>query len=467
MFRLENAQSLIGLVLTVFVCWAVSENRKSFPWRLAVGALAVQMLLIFLLFGIPAAQGFVRGLTAAVDGLANATAQGTQFVFGYLGGAPGPYLVTNPNAAFVFAFQVLPLILVISALSALLWHWKILKWIIRGFGFLFEKLMGMGGASATATAANIFLGMVETPIIIRAYLDKLTRSELFMMMVVGLATVAGSTMVAYSQILAKFLPNAAAHVLVASVVSAPAGVLLARIIIPEAKGQAGVTADYTSLLKYESSIDAISKGVADGLMVVLNISAILIVFVAFVAIGNNILSLLPQWGGAPVTVERILGYIFAPLAWTLGINWHEAGKAGWLLGVKLMLTEFIGFVELGKIPSSEMTERTRMIMTYALCGFANVGSVGITVSGLGVLMPERRAEVIGMVWKALLAGFLATCMTASVVGAMPRELFGISPDKPPAAAVPGPSVAPPAKPAPGSADPAKPLEDAPAATPKT
>jgi len=434
MFRLENAQSLVGLALTLLICWAVSENRRRFPWRLAIGALVLQVVLIAALFGIPALQGVVLGISGVVDGLAAGTAKGTQFVFGYLGGGPSPYPVENPNAGFVFAFQVLPLILVISALSALLWHWKVLKWIIKGFGFLFEKILGMGGASATATAANIFVGMVETPIIIRAYLDKLTRSELFLMMVVGLATVAGSTMVAYALVLKASLPNAAAHVLVASVVSAPAGVLLARTIVPEKKGEGGVNVDYTSLLRYESSIDAITKGVADGLMVVLNISAILIVFVALVAIGNEILGLLPAVDGEKVSVERVLGIVFAPLAWSLGINWEEAGKAGWLLGVKLMLTEFIGFIELGSIPAGEMSERTRMIMTYALCGFANVGSVGITVSGLGVLMPERRAEVIGMVWKALLGGFLATCMTAAVVGAMPRELFGIAPDAAPAAA---------------------------------
>jgi CNT family concentrative nucleoside transporter len=425
MFRLENAQSLIGLALTIVVCWAISENRARFPWRLAIGALLVQIALILLLFGLPSARAVVAVLNSGVDALAASTAQGTQFVFGYLGGGTQPYAVDNPAGLFVFAFQVLPLILVISGLSALLWHWQILKWIIRGFGFLFEKTMGMGGASATATAANIFVGMVETPIIIRAYLDKLTRSELFMMMVVGLATVAGSTMVAYATVLKSVLPNAAAHVIVASVLSAPAGVLLARIVVPEKPGQAALEVDYTSLLKYESSIDAISKGVADGLMVVLNISAILIVFVAFVAIGNSILTIIPPIGGAPVTIERILGILFSPLAWTLGIDWAEAPKAGYLLGVKLMLTEFIAFIELGKIPLAEMTERTRMIMTYALCGFANVGSVGITVSGMGILMPERRNEIISLVWKALLAGFLATCMTAAVVGAMPRELFGM------------------------------------------
>jgi CNT family concentrative nucleoside transporter len=425
MFRPENAQSLVGIALTLLICWVLSEDRKRVPWRLAIGALLVQLGLILLLFGLPAARSVVVGISATVDGLGAATAQGTQFVFGYLGGGVQPYMVENPQGLFVFAFQVLPLILVISALSALLWHWGILKLIIRGFGFLFEKTMGMGGASATATAANIFVGMVETPIIIRAYLDKLTRSELFLMMVVGLATVAGSTMVAYATILKDVLPNAAAHVLVASVVSAPAGVLLARLMVPEKKGEGGVNVDYTSLLKYESSIDAISKGVADGLMVVLNISAILIVFVALVAIGNALLGLAPDVAGAPLTLERILGVAFAPLAWSLGIDWAESGKAGYLLGVKLMLTEFIAFIQLGAVPEGEMSERTRMILTYALCGFANVGSVGITVTGMGVLMPERRAEISSLVWKALVAGFLATCMTAAVVGAMPRELFGI------------------------------------------
>ncbi|MDP3384129.1 MAG: nucleoside transporter C-terminal domain-containing protein [Phenylobacterium sp.] len=425
MFRLENAQSLLGLGLILVVCWALSEDRSRFPWRLALGAVAVQVALVLGLFGIPGARAVVRAINAGVDGLAAATAQGTQFVFGYMAGGAQPYDVTNPGALFVFAFQVLPLILVISALSALLWHWKILKWITQGFGFVFQKTMGLGGASALAVAVNIFLGMIESPIVIRAYLDKLTRSEVFLMIVVGLATVAGSTMVAYATILREVLPNAAAHVLVASIVSAPAGVLLARIMVPEKKGQGGYFADYGSLLKYDSSIDAISKGTMDGLTVALNISAILIVFVSFVAIGNGLLSVFPDVLGAPLTIERVLGVVFAPLAWLIGVPWAEAPQAGYLLGVKLMLTEFIAFIQLGGVPAEAMTERTRMIMTYALCGFANIGSVGITVTGMGVLMPERRAEIIGMVWKALLAGFLATCMTAAVVGAMPRELFGL------------------------------------------
>jgi CNT family concentrative nucleoside transporter len=422
MFSALNLQSFAGLIVIVAACWLLSENRRQFPWRLALGAVVAQAVLVLALFTLPGSQNVLAAVTGAVDGLTAATARGTQFVFGYLAGGDQPYAVTNASGLFTFAFNVLPLILVISALSALLWHWRILKWITLGFGFVFQRTMGLGGASALAVAANIFLGMIESPLVIRAYLDKLTRSEIFLMMVVGLGTVAGSTMVAYASILGPVLPNAAGHVLVASIVSAPAAILLARIMIPEKPGEGGAIADYGSALKYDSAIDAIVKGTADGLMVVLNISAVLIVFVALVALVNIMI------GGvwlfdAPVTVERLLGWLFMPLAWLIGVDWSEAGKAGWLLGVKLTLTEFVAFIELGRVPLEDMSERTRMLLTYALCGFANIGSVGITVTGLSVLIPERREEVLGMVWKALFAGFLTTLMTAAVVGAMPASIF--------------------------------------------
>lgn len=423
MFSTLNAQALLGVLVVIAACWTVSENRRRFPWKLALGAVAVQAALVLALFAIPGSQGVLAAITGAVDGLARATNEGAKFVFGYLAGGDQPYAVSNQGALFTFAFQVLPLILVISALSALLWHWRILKWITYGFGLLFQRTMGLGGASALAVAANIFLGMIESPIVIRAYLDKLTRSEIFLMMVVGLATVAGSTMVAYAAILGPVLSNAAGHVLVASIVSAPAGILLARIIIPEVPGEGGEVADYRSTLKYDSAIDAIVKGTSDGLMVVLNISAILIVFVALVALVNVMLGGLWLFDG-PVTVERMLGWLFMPLAWLIGVEWSEAGIAGRLLGVKLTLTEFVAFIQLGAVAEGEMSERTRMLMTYALCGFANIGSVGITVTGLSVLIPERRQEVLGMVWKALFAGFLSTLMAAAVVGALPMSVFG-------------------------------------------
>ena len=422
MFSLLNLQSLLGLVVIVAACWGLSENRRAFPWKLAIGAIVVQAVLVLVLFN-PASHGVLNAVNAAVDGLARATSVGTNFVFGYLagGGFQQPYSVQEPGALFTFAFQVLPLILVISALSALLWHWKILKWITYGFGLLFQKTMGLGGASALAVASNIFLGMIESPIVIRAYLDKLTRSELFLMMVVGLATVAGSTMVAYALMLAPTLTNAAGHVLVASIISAPAGILLARIIVPERPGEGGAHAEYDSPLKYDSAIDAIVKGTSDGLMVVLNISAVLIVFVALVALVNIIVGGI---FGAGISVEWFLSWIFAPVAWLTGVQWADAREAGLLLGVKLTQTEFKAFMDLGAVPADAISERTRMLLTYALCGFANIGSVGITVTGLSVLMPERREEVLGLVWKALFAGFLATLMSAAIVGIMPGSIFG-------------------------------------------
>ena len=445
MFTAQNAQSLIGLALPMALCWAVSENRRRFPWRLALGAIALQFILVLLLFGLPASRGVLLTLNSGVDGLASAGAQGAQFVFGYLAGGSQPFPMPQGSVPFVFAFQVLPLILVISALSALLWHWKVLKWVIRGFGFVFQRTLGLGGASALAAAVNIFLGNVECAIVIKGYLDKLSRSEVFLMMTLGLATVAGSTMVAYATILKDALPNAGAHILTAAVLSAPAGILLARIIVPEKAGEGGENADYSSMLLYSSALDAISTGVMDGLQVALNIGATLIVFVAFVALANGVLGIFPAFGGEPVTVQRILGVLFAPLGWTLGIPWSEAPRASRLLGEKLVLTEIIAFVDLAK--DATLSERTRMIMTYAICGFANVGSVGITVSGLSVLMPDRRVEVASLIWKALLAGFLATGMTASVVGTLPDSIFG---DAKPAPRLQAPTPVPAPNPPPPS-----------------
>lgn len=424
-YSYENARSLIAVALIILIAWVFSENKRRFPFLLTLGALAVQAGLVLALFAIPNSQAVLTGVTAAVDGLANAADKGAQFVFGFLSGGEQPYAAPSDSAGapFIFGFRVLPLILVISALSALLWHWGVLKWLTIGFGFMFEKTMNLGGASALAVAANLFMGMVESPIVIRAYLDKLSRAELFLMMVVGLATVAGSTMVAYAVILAPVLPNAAGHVLVASIISAPAGILLARIMIPE-EHKAGTPYDHSSALKYQSSMDAITRGVQDGVMVAVNVAAFIIVFVAFVWIVNNLLAFAPPLNGEPVTLQHLFGYAFAPVAYLIGIPWNEAHSAGNILGVKLFLTEFIAYIELGAIPVEEMSERTRMIMTYAICGFANVASVGIMTGGMTVLMPERRNEIMALAWKSLLPGFMATLMTAAVVAALPAWLFG-------------------------------------------
>ena len=426
MFGPENAQSLLGIVVVLAICWALSEKRSAFPWRLAIGALAVQAGLVLLLFGLPSARAVLAGAGTVIDGLTGSTQAGTAFVFGFLaGGDSQPYAVNNPGGLFVFAFRVLPVILVICALSALLWHWRILKWIIEGFGFVFERLMGLRGPPALATAATVFMGQVEGPIFIRNYLPALSRSELFLLLAVGMACVSGSTMVAYATILKGVLPNAAAHVLTASVISAPAGVLLARILVPRDAG--AETAADAALEEggkaYESSIDALMKGTEVGLEITLRIAATLIVFVSLVAMIDGALGLLAPVGGAPLSLERGFGLLFSPLAWCLGVPWKEAQSAGSLLGVKLMLTEFTAFIDLAKLGPAVVSDRTRIIMTYALCGFANIASVGINVAGYSILVPSRQKEVMGMVWKAMLAGFLATCMTASVVGVLPSGLF--------------------------------------------
>ena len=426
MFTLANAQTLAGIFVVLALCWAMSENRRRFPWKLAVGAILVQGLLVLALFGLPALRVALQGVGYAVDGLAASTQAGVAFVFGFLAGSgPQPYSVTNPGSMFVFAFRVLPVILVVCALAALLWHWRILVWVTRAFGAVFERTMGLRGPPALATAATVFMGQVEGPIFIRSYLAGLSRSELFLLIAVGMACVSGSTMVAYATILKDILPNAAAHVLTASIISAPAGVLLARIIVPRDPDVEEAQAyDPAASKRYESSIDALIKGTTDGLQIVLNVAATLIVFVALVAMVNLMLGVLPNVAGAPLSVERALGWVFAPLARAIGVPWHDAPAAGSLLGVKLVLTEFTAFIRMGEMPLEAMDERSRVLMTYALCGFANIASVGINLAGYTVLVPERRNEVVAMVWKAMIAGFLATCLTASVVGLLPAGLFG-------------------------------------------
>ena len=431
MYSWGNAQSLVGLAAILALCWAVSEDRRRFPLRLALGAIGVQLALVLVLFGLKPAQGLLQAVGAGVDALAGSTQAGTEFVFGYLAGGEQPFAITNGAPLYLFAFRVIPVILVVCALAALLWHWGVLRVVTRGFGFVFQKTLGLRGPPALGAAATIFLGQVEGPIFVRAYLDDLSRSELFTLMTVGLSCVSGSTMVAYATLLKGTLPHAAAHVLTASLISAPAGVLLARILVPPKSGEEAAEREIGTDRRYDSSTDAVIRGVGDGLQVALNVGASLIVFVALVSLSDRILGVLPAFGGQPVTVERVLGVAFTPLAWAIGAPAHEAAAAGRLLGIKLVLTEFSAFIALGKTPASVIGEHTRMILTYAICGFANIASVGITASGFAVLAPERRGEVFSLVWKALLGGFLATCMTAAMIGALPDALFGLTPPPPP------------------------------------
>lgn len=410
-------QSAFGLVLFIALAWALSENRRAFSWRAVLVGLALQVGLALLLLRLPASQAGLIALNDAVEALTEATRAGTGFVFGYIGGGPTPFEVTAPQSSFVLAFQALPLVLVMSALSALLWHWGILGSITRGLGYVLQRTMGIGGAVGLASAANAFVGMVEAPLLIRPYLERLTRFELFMTMTVGLATVSGTVLVLYASILSPIVPGALGQILIASLISLPAGILIARLMVPEEPyAKPTGIGDDVPLLEYQSSMDAVTRGTFEGLHLLLNIMAMLIVMVALVALTNILLALLPDIMGAPLTLQRMLGWVFAPLVWAMGVPPDEIYVAGQLMGTKTILNEFIAFIDLTALPAGTLSDRSTLIMVYALCGFANFGSVGILIGGMTALIPSRRQEIVTLGTRAIVSGTLATSMTGAVIG---------------------------------------------------
>lgn len=414
---LLSLQSAFGLALLIGLAWALSENRRAFSLPAVAAGLAVQIGLALLLLKLPGSQQALLALNGVVDALTEATRAGTAFVFGYVGGGEAPFEVASPQNGFVLAFQALPLVLVMSALSALLWYWKVLGWITRGFGYLLQKTMGIGGAVGLASAANAFVGMVEAPLLIRPYLERLTRAEFFMTMTVGLATVSGTVLVLYASIISPVVPGALGQILVASLISLPAGILVARLMVPEEHGArpTGIGDDVPHL-EYQSSMDAVTRGTFEGLQLLLNIIAMLVVMVALVALVNIILGLFPDVWGLPLTLQRMLGWIFSPLVWAMGIPVEEMHLAGQLMGTKTILNEFIAYLDLARLPENALSERSTLIMVYALCGFANFGSVGILIGGMTALVPSRRLEIVTLGTRALVSGTLATSMTGAVVG---------------------------------------------------
>jgi len=413
---LLHLQSALGIVVILTAAWIFSENRRAFPARTVAVGFALQIALALLLLKVPFARTLLFSLNGVVDALAAATKAGTSFVFGYVGGAPAPFAVVNPAGMTSFAFQILPLVIVISALAALLWHWKILPIFVNGFAWGLRKTMGIGGAIGLGAAATIFLGMIEAPLLIRPYLAKLSRSEMFMLFSVGLATVAGTVFVLYATILEPAVPGALGHILVASVLSLPGAIMIGRVMIP---GDAQTIAEAAPGFTYRSSMDAIARGTEDGLKLWLGIVAMLLVIVALVALADIILGNLPALAGAPITVERVFGWIFAPLVWLFGIPWDKAATAGSLMGEKTVLNEFVAYLKLAALPAGALDPRSRLIMLYAMCGFANLGSVGIMIAGVGSLVPERRDEIVPLAMRALLSGTMASGMTGAIIGLLP------------------------------------------------
>jgi len=411
---LIRLQGVLGILVFIGIAWLISEKRKLVKLPAVVAGIAVQFAVAGILLYVPVFQRFFLLLNNVVLALDSATRAGTSFVFGYLGGGPPPFMLQDPGANFVLAFQSLPLLLVIGALSSLLFYWKILPYIVRAFSFALRKTLNIGGALGLGASTTIFLGLVEAPLVIKPYLNDMTRSELFSLMTTGMACVAGTVMVLYATILNGVVPDALGHILVASFIHVAAAITIARIMVPETGEE--TAGSLMPAKTATSSMDAIVKGTSDGLTLLLNIIAMLVVMVALVQLANVILGVLPNFLGQPLTLQRILGFIMAPVVWLFGIPWSQAQTAGSLMGTKTILNELLAFIDMSKLPANSLDPRTRLIMTYALTSFANFGSLGILIGGFGSLAPERRDEVVGLGMHAILAGTLATCMTGAVVG---------------------------------------------------
>ena len=394
--------ALAGMAGLVALAWALSENRRAIPWRAVVVGLGLLVVGAIVCLKISFVKSLFMKLNDVLLVLERATQAGTSLVFGYLGGGPAPFQVSDVNSNFVLAFRALPIVLVISALSALLFYWRVIPALVRGLSFVLEKAMRVGGVVGLSTAANVFVGMVEAPLFVRPYLKQLSRGELFAIMAGGMASIAGTVLFLYGSILGRVMPDAVAHLLIASILSAPAALVVAFLMVPPETTRGEMLA-----LKSDAagSMDALTRGTLEGAQLLLNIVAMLVVFVALVALVNLVI--------APYTLQGALGWLLAPLAWLAGVSWAEAREAGALLGTKTVINELVAYLDLAN--SSNLSERSRILLTYALCGFANFGSLGIMIGGLGTMAPERRAEVVDLGIKSIVAGTLATCLTAAAV----------------------------------------------------
>jgi CNT family concentrative nucleoside transporter len=413
---MPNLQSALGVFAILALALAISENRRAVPWRPVVTGLGITFALALLMLKVPQTEIAFAWINDAVIALASATRAGTAFVFGYVGGGPPPFDLKNPGNAFILGFQALPVVLIISVLSSLLFYWRIMPPIVRGFSWALEKALDVGGAAGLSTAASTFVGNVEAPLFIRPYLASLSRSEMFIVMTGGMARIAGTVFVLYATILGPHIPDAAGHIVVASVLGAPAAILISLLMVPdpEEKHTGGKLDDVAQ--SANSTMDAIVKGTGAGLELLLNIVAMLIVFVALVHLANAILGLAPDFLGAPLTLQRALGWVMAPVCWLMGIPWNEAVTAGGLMGIKTVLNEFVAYLQLAALPEGTLDPRSKLIMLYALCGFANFGSLGIMIAGLSTMCPEKRDEVVSLGFKSIVSGTLTTCLLGAIVG---------------------------------------------------
>ncbi|MBN9559164.1 MAG: nucleoside:proton symporter [Alphaproteobacteria bacterium] len=405
----------LGLAAIFCLAWGLSEDRRRIPWRTVIGGIALQLVLAALLLGIPQARRGLFVLNDAAIALQKATDAGSAFVFGYLAGPPLPFVEAHAGASFILAFNALPLVLVISALAAVLFHWGVLQRVTAAFAWLLRRVLGIGGALALGAAVHIFLGMIEAPLLVRPYLARMQRGELFALMSCGMAGVAGTVMVIYASFLAPVIPNALGNILIASVIATPASLAIAALMVPFAPG-GGEEGRIVLADPPLTTMDAVVKGTMDGIRPLVAIAAMLLVAVALVALVNQCLSVLPPLDGAPITLQRVFSWPFRPVMWLIGVPWAESGAAATLMGTKTVLNEFVAYLDLARLPGDALSPHSRLIVTYALCGFANFGSCGILIGGLGAMIPERRHEVVTLGVRSILSGTLATCASGAVAG---------------------------------------------------
>ena len=415
----DQFRGLLGIALMVLLAWAISEDRSARPtWRWIAGALALQAGLALLIVRVPFVWDAVTLANEAVAAIERATLDGSSYMFGYLGGAPLPFeLAQGAEAPVIIAFQILPLVIVFSALAALLWHWGVLRWLVDGLSFLLRRTLRVSGVVGLSGGANMFLGVVESPLVVRAYFARMSRADLFQVMVLAMATISGAILILYATTLSRTVPDAVGHMISASLISLPAALLIAKLMVPGEASAEGEEPDAGSQgLKFESSIDAIIKGTMDGMQLFLAVIAVIIVVFALVSLADQLLELLPMVDGEPLSLKRTFGWLFSPLMWLIGVPWAEAQAAGSLMGTKAILNEYVAYLELAALPPSTFAPRSLLIVTYALCGVANLASIGLLVSTIGTLCPERRAEVAGLGVRSWIAGNMATAMTGAWIG---------------------------------------------------
>ncbi len=406
-------QSLIGIVALILIAIPFSESIQKIKVKFIIYALLIQTSLAFILLEIPFISSFFDVMSMAVESLRLSAIEGSSFVFGYLGGGDAPFEVSNNQNLPIFAFTFLPMLIFLSALSALLWHWKILPFLIKLLAKLFEKPLDAKGPIGLAATANIFLGQLEAPLLIKPYLNKMNQRDLLIIMTVGMSTIAGSVMVLYITWLDDKFTGVIGHFLTASILSVPAAIMFSNILIPSAQTELKTAKE--DLKMYESSMDAISVGTKDGLNMFLSVIASLIVFLSLVALADFMLGIFPNVYGEPISLQRIAAFIFAPIAWLMGIPFAEIIPAGNLLGTKTIFNELIAFNDLRDLDTNILSERSQLIMLYGICGFANISSVGILLGGLSAICPDIRGTLLKIAFRALFAATLASCLTGTVV----------------------------------------------------